>query len=255
MSDFTWLEAPIPEQLSLSQAIAVHARVQLRRTLRLRTLWPWLALQLACVLGGWAIVKFSVESAEHFDQYVEKWGLNAIALMALGLGTAALKQDAEAGALSFFLLRPRALVALPIGRWLAVTAVTAAVGMLAMSALWLASLMSVSPLRLTDLVRMNTAALLAAAAYTASFLTIAVYFRQAIGVAVGWLVLLDGMAKVSEAFATLAPSHYLAAILGTEATPEISTLAAIGSLLVWCVVLLAATVVRLQRDPPISVPP
>ena len=255
MTPWSWLEAPPARQLSLAAAVRVHAQVQLARTLRLRGLWPWLALALAVALGGWAIVRFSVESAERYGEYVRMCGINAVALVALGLGTSALRQDAEAGALAFFLLRPRAPIALPLGRWLAVSLVAAGLGAACLGTLWLVTQGSAAALGFGDLLRMLLAALLAGLTYTAVFIAFAVWQRAAVGVSVGWLVVGDGMAKKSDAFAALAPSHYLAAILGHATSPSTSLARAALSLLVLAAVALAAAVVRLQRDPPIVAPP
>ena len=153
MTAWSWSQAPEAAKLTLPAATAVHMQVQLARTLRLRTLWPWLAVTLAVTLGGGAIVHFSVESADRFADYVDSWGIRAIALVALGLGTAAVRQDAEAGALSFFLLRPQAKTALPIGRWLAVSLVAGALGVLSVTSLFsppmtpaIATVLSPSPM-------------------------------------------------------------------------------------------------------------
>ena len=249
---FAWAQAPTPQPLSLVQAVRIHALVQIRRSLYLRVIWPWLAVHAALVLGGWAILHWSVESGDGFDKYLRDWGMNAIALVALGLGTGALKQDAEAGALGFFLLRPRGPVALPIGRWLAVTVIAGALGLTSVTLLWVGSQGTTLAQSFTDLLRLWLAAVLAAAAYSASFLAIAVWFRAAIGVAVAWLVVLDGLAKASDAFATLSPSHYLAAILGADVNPPTSLPGAVLALTLWTVVLLGACVARLQRDPPVT---
>ena len=247
---WSWLQAPEAKKLSLPAAVLIQMQVQLVRTLRLRTLWPWLAVMLAVTLGGWAIVRFSVEASDRFADYVHTWGLRAIALVALGLGTAAVRQDAEAGALSFFLLRPQAKTALPLGRWLAVTLVAGALGELAMLTLWLVTRGTSASMPLADLPPLLLSAALAAAAYSATFVTIAIWFRPAVGVSVGWLVVLDRLATQSTSFATIAPSHYLATILGEESPPETTALVAVLALLGWTGLMLVAAVVRLQREPP-----
>lgn len=252
MTTWSWNQAPEAKKLSLPAAILIHMQVQLVRTLRLRTLWPWLAVTLAVTLGGWAIVHFSVESAERFAEYVDTWGIRAIALVALGLGTAAVRQDAEAGALSFFLLRPQAKTALPIGRWLAVSLVTGALGVLSVAALWLVTRGTSAEMPFTDLLRLLLAATLAALAYSATFLTVAIWLRAAVGMSVGWLVLFDGLATQSTSFAAIAPSHYLATILGRESPPETQAPMAVAALLGWTALMLVAATVRLQREPPLS---
>lgn len=250
MSAWSWLPAPEAKKLSLPAAVLVQMQVQLVRTLRLRTLWPWLAVTLAVTLGGWAIVRFSVEASDRFAEYVHTWGIRAIALVALGLGTAAIRQDAEAGALSFFLLRPQAKTALPIGRWLAVALVAGALGLLLMLVLWLVTRGTSASMPMADLPPLLLAAVLAAGAYSATFVAIAVWFRSAIGVSVGWLVVLDRLATQSVSFAVIAPSHYLATILGDESAPETTVPAAVGALLIWTALMLVAAAVRLQREPP-----
>ena len=246
MTAWSWIQAPEARKLSLPAAVGIHMHVQLVRTLRLRTLWPWLAMTLAVTLGGWAIVRFSVESADHFAEYVDTWGIRAIALVALGLGTAAVRQDTEAGALAFFLLRPQAKTALPIGRWLAVAVVAAALGVLSMLTLWLATRGTSGEMPFSDLASL----LLAAMAYSATFVAIAIWARAAVGMSVGWLVLMDNLATKSTSFAAIAPSHYLATILGDESAPETTVPVAIAALLGWTALMLAAAVVRLQREPP-----
>ena len=250
MTAWSWIQAPEARKLSLPAAVGIHMHVQLVRTLRLRTLWPWLAMTLAVTLGGWAIVRFSVESADHFAEYVDTWGIRAIALVALGLGTAAVRQDTEAGALAFFLLRPQAKTALPIGRWLAVAVVAAALGVLSMLTLWLATRGTSGEMPFSDLASLLLAAVLAAMAYSATFVAIAIWARAAVGMSVGWLVLMDNLATKSTSFAAIAPSHYLATILGDESAPETTVPVAIAALLGWTALMLAAAVVRLQREPP-----
>ncbi len=252
MTAWSWIAAPEARKLSLAAAVGVHLRVQLARTLRLQTLWQWLAVMLAVTLGGWAIVRFSVESADRFTEYVHTWGIRAIALVALGLGTAAIRQDAEAGALAFFLLRPQAKRALPLGRWLAVTVVAGALGEASMLVLWLVTRGTSAQMPLAELPPLLLAAALAAATYSATFLAIAVWFRAAIGVSVGWLVLLDRLASASTSFAAIAPSHYLATIVGEESAPETTLPAAVLALVVWTALMLVAAVVRLQREPPMT---
>ena len=252
MSAWSWSQAPEAKKLTLPAAVLVHAQVQLARTLRLRTLWPWLAVMFAVTLGGWAIVHFSVESADRFADYVDVWALRAIALVALGLGTAAIRQDAEAGALSFFLLRPQAKVALPIGRWLAVSAVAGVLGELSVATLWLVTRGTSAEMPFADLLSLLLASALAAMAYSATFLTIAVWFRAAVGMSVGWLVLLDTLATQSASFAAIAPSHYIGRILGEETPPEINAVTAVAVLVGWTGMMLVAAVVRLQREPPVS---
>ncbi len=252
MTAWSWAEAPEARKLSLPAAIAVHMRVQLARTLRLQTLWPWLAVMLAVTLGGWAIVHVSVEAADRFAEFVHTWGERAIALVALGVGTAAIRQDAAAGALAFFLLRPQAKKALPIGRWLAVTAVAGTLGEVAMLVLWLVTRGTSAQMPLSELPALLLAAALAAAVYSATFMTIAVWFRAAIGVSVGWLVVLDRLASASTSFAAVAPSHYLATILGEESPPETTVAASVCALVVWTALMLFAAVVRLQREPPVN---
>ncbi len=252
MSAWSWSQAPEARKLSLPAAVAIHAQVQLARTLRLRTLWPWLAVTLAVTLGGWAIVHFSVESAERFSDYVDTWAIRAIALVALGLGTAAVRQDAEAGALSFFLLRPQAKLALPIGRWLAASAVSGVLGEVSVLMLWLVTRGTSAEMPFTDLLALLLAAGLAAMAYSATFIAIAIWFRAAVGMSVGWLVLLDSLATQSASFAAIAPSHYLGRILGEESPPETTAVTAVAALLGWTVLMLVASATRLQREPPVS---
>ena len=250
MSAWSWLQAPEAKKLTVPAAVLVHMQVQLVRTSRLRTLWPWLAVMLAVTLGGWAIVRFSVEASERFADYVHTWGVRAIALVALGLGTAAVRQDAEAGALSFFLLRPQAKIALPIGRWLAVTLVAGVLGELSMLLLWLVTRGTSAEMAVVDLPPLLLAAALAAATYSATFLAIAIWFRAAVGMSVGWLVVLDRLATQSTSFAVIAPSHYLATILGEESPPETTVPMAVLALLGWTALMLVAAAVRLQREPP-----
>ena len=65
---------------------------------------------------------------------------------------------------------------------------------------------------------------------------------------VGWLVVMDGLATQSAGFATLAPSHYIAAVLGRETLPETAVPVAMAALLGWTALMLVAAVVKLQRS-------
>lgn len=261
----------LPDRLGYVQATLLHARLHALRLARWQTLWPWLALAVAAGVGGWVIARHSLEDAGAMQNYLQQFVLRVGALVGLALGVAAIRQDAEAGALPSFLLKPRAEVALPVGRFLAVSAWsgllgTAAVG-LALLGSWGTLLQP--PAAMAGLLLL--AAPLHAMAWSALCVGLGVWFKHAAAIAMGWLVVGDAvLGQFSAAGGLLSPGLHVSRMLGTGeveaqaaglvsqlqggagALPDIQPDPAGGAmgLVILSALGVAAAVLRLQRDCP-----
>lgn len=207
---WTYAAAPKPQRLTTGAAIALHAGQHLRRIANLRQLWVYALIVVAVVLGNLAMVQFSLSQPSAMRTYFESFVVRAQAMCALGLATAAIRADADAGALGLFLLRPRAPVALPIGRWLAVGAMVALAGLLMVLGMAATAAGTTMMVDLGVLGRMTLAALLGGFTYSAIFLCIACWFRSAAATGLAWFAVADlVLASLSDTAGALAPSHHL----------------------------------------------
>lgn len=269
-SGFALAAIALPAKMSVGSATWLHARLHFARLARWQTLWPWLALSVAAGLGGWLIARHSLEDAGAMQNYLQQFVLRVGALAGLALGVAAIRQDAEAGALPSFLLKPRAELALPIGRFLAVAAWS---GLLGTAAVLLAVLGSWGSLLVPSsqlIGLLLLAAPLHAMAWSAICVGLGAWFKHAAAVALGWLVVGDAvLGQFSAAGGLLSPGLHVSRMLGTGevqaqavglvnqlqgsgALPDIQPDPAGGALglLVLSVLGAAAAVLRLQRDCP-----
>lgn len=252
-TEVTW-----PAPLSLGRAIGLHLSVHLRRLLTLRRLWPYLALAALPVVASAGLARLALDDTSVIGRFFQYFTLRALALMALGLGVAAIREDAEAGVLPLVLLRPKAPLALPIGRALAVTVVVGLLGT-AMALGTLATLLG-TPFA-PDLAYAGRAVLAAwfgALAYSGVFIGLGSWFASGTAVGLGWLVAVDlVLAPYAEAAARISPSHYLAVLAQTLPGRDLVAAqtagqipgALLGLLLVGALGA-AAAVLRLRGDPP-----
>ncbi len=202
---------------SLLIACLLHMRIALRRLLQVRSLAPALGLLLLTLLGGAGLAHVSPGDVEVHGTFFSSVVLRVVAVLALGYGTAAVRGDADRGALGIFLLRPRAAIALPLGRLAAIASVVAAIALAITLLLHVAVLLFGMPPDLAGLPWQLLAASLAALSYTAIFMWLASLFKRAAPVSIAYLVLLDmGLSNLSARLALLAPHHSLTLIATTD---------------------------------------
>lgn len=253
-----YTEATWPAPLSLPRAVALHAAVHLRRLLTVRRLWPYLLLMALPILASAGLARLALDDTSVIGRFFQYFTLRAMALMALGLGVAAIREDAEAGVLPLVLLRPKAPLAVPLGRSLAVTAVVGVLGS-AMALGTLATLLG-TPFApdLPYVGRALLAAWFGAFAYSGVFIGFGSWFTSGTAVGLGWLVGVDlVLAPYAEAAGRLSPSHYLAVLAQTLPGRDLvaaQTAGQIPGALLGLVLVgalgAAAAVVRLRGDPP-----
>lgn len=272
---WSYADAPRPRRLGTGYAIVLHAALHMRRLADLRVLWPWLLVTVGVVLGGLGLVRLSLSDPTAWQTYVKTFALRAEALIAMGLATAAIRGDADAGALGAFLMRPRAPVALPLGRWLAVSVAVALAGLAMLGGLVATAAGTTMMVEGAALGRMTLAVVLDAFTYSAIFLCIACWLRSAAAVGLGWFAVADlVLPPLSGSVAYLSPAHHLG-LLVDGAYPSVQGLAGMlseiakipaqptadpwnpwlvpvesGALLLLTAVPLVLAVVRLQREPP-----
>lgn len=246
-----------PVAPSLPAAVALHLSIHLRRSLHWRAVVPALAVVILVALAGAALSRSSPGRWDLLPTYFSTVLLRAIALVALGFGTAAIRADAEQGALAAFLLRPRAPVALALGRLLAVALVVTSFALLAAGMLFgLAALIALPP----DLGRMPWQLAAAAGAglcYGAIFVFFGAVFRHATALSLAYLVLIDmGLGAVSQRVGLLSPYQALSVLADVAPDASLSLGAgvalwgALAQLGVLTVLAAGATVWRLQGDNP-----
>ncbi len=230
--------------------------------------WFWWLLHLRLLLGL-AVTAVAVASAAAargrlspdvpraaMDTF-ESLGLPALALFALGLGTGALRRDADHGALDAFLLRPRAAVALPLGRWLASTLVVTGFGYAAVALAAAATAAFARPLAIERIVLLVAGLPLGAAAYCAIFLAMATIGRSAAAVAVVWWLAVDfGLSRVADGLARVSVHPALLTVVGFDTDLSVggdaglAVRAAVVQLLLLTIAGLAVALVRLRGDAP-----
>jgi hypothetical protein len=181
---FTYTGVPAPASPGLPGAILLHLGLHLRRAAALRLVWPYLLLAVAVVAGSLGLVQLD------FAVFV----LRACALVALGMATSAVRGDADSGALALHLLRPRASVALPVGRWAAVAVLVASLGLLMLGGMLLTTAGTILAPSWAAVARMAVAVVLAAMAYSSIFMAISAHFKAAAGMGLLYLVVGDVVA-------------------------------------------------------------
>jgi hypothetical protein len=249
-SGFAYHLATLPPPLQTVPAILLHARLHALRVAKPAILWPYGLLLLLAGGGGWAIAHESLEAGTAMTNYLQQFVLRAGALVGLGLGVAAIRQDAEAGALPSFMLRPRAEIALPVGRFLAVAGWSALLGTMAVVLTLLGSwgtLLQPSPSYITLIL---LAAPLHAIAWAGICVGLGAWIKQAAAAGLAWLVIGDAvLGQFSEAGGILSPSLHVSRIL-TEDVAKADPMGGATGLLILAALGCIAAVVRLQRDVP-----
>ena len=256
--DFAYAGVSVPPGPSVSGAVLLHARLYLLRCLAPRALWPYALIALAVAVGALGLVRLSLADAGAFVAYVKTFALRGVALVALGLGTAAIRADTDAGTMTPYLMRPRAAIGLPLGRWLAVWTTSTLLGWLMCGAVLASSMGTPLAPPAAYALRMFVSVPLAAAAYAAIFLLIAASFRAGAAIGLVWLVVVDLVTgSLSGNLSLLAPSHHLGVLCaavpehGLWADGEGQALAgaALGLGLL-AVAALTGVVLRFRGDPP-----
>ncbi|MFZ4578580.1 MAG: hypothetical protein ACOYOB_09330 [Myxococcota bacterium] len=191
---FTYTGVAAPASPTLPGAILLQWGLHLRRATALRASWPYLLLAVAVVAGSLGLVQLALAQRAAIQEYFSVFVLRACALAALGMATSALRGDADSGALALHLLRPRAAVALPLGRWAAVVILVASLGLLMLGGMLLATAGTVLAPSWAAVARMAAAVVLAAMAYTSIFLAISAHFKAAAGMGLLYLVAGDVVA-------------------------------------------------------------
>jgi len=255
---FAYKGIVVPRGPTVPAAVILHMRLQLRRIVAPRAIWPYLLIILGVALGSLGLVRLSLASGGAFITYFQSFALRAVALIALGLATAAVRSDTDAGTMGYYLLRPRAEIGLPLGRWLATAAATTLLGWLLAAAILVSTAGTLLMPPAAYVVRMLVAIALAATAYNGIFLLIAAVFRAGAAVGLVWLVAVDLVTgSLSGNLSLLAPTHYLAVLSapapdrGLWAQGEAGSLAAAAvGLCVLAAFGLAGTLLRFRGDPP-----
>jgi ABC-2 type transport system permease protein len=216
-----------PQAPPLLRALGLHMALHLRRSARLRVVVPALLLALGMAVAAGGLASSAPGDLKVVAQFFETFALRAMAIVALALGTGAIRSDAEHGALASFMLRPRAAVALPVGRLLAAISQLAIFSVLATVGIFAgAATLGVMP----DPGRLPfqlAAALGAALSYTAIFVLLGTVSRHAIALGLGWLVIIDmGLGNLSDRIGLLAPHNSLVAIASFD--PDLSLVGSAG---------------------------
>lgn len=205
-----YAQAPQPRPLTTLPAIALHAGLHLRRLAKPQQLWPYALIVLGTVAGSLALVRLSLSEPTALLKYFQTIVLRAEALCALGLATSAIRTDADAGALGLFLLRPRAPVALPVGRWLAVGLTVAVAGAVMLAGLVASAAGTTMQASGSTLLRMLLAVVLDGFVYAAVFLALACWFKSAAAAGLAWFGVADlVLPPLSDTVARVSPSHHL----------------------------------------------
>lgn len=222
-STFSLTDVSWPGRLGTGAAIALHTTQHLRNTLTLRRMWPYLLLVVLPIAAAAGLARLSIDDSSTIGRFYQHFAMRSLALCALGLGVAAIRDDAEAGALPLLLLKPRAPIALPIGRLIAVALMVCGLGGVMMTGT--AGLM-VGTLYSPDvgyLTRQVLAALFGGFAYAGIFLGMGAVFKAATGLGLGYLVAVDLlMAQWVDLAAKLSPSVYIGTLVQTLPGKELT---------------------------------
>jgi len=224
-----------PDAPPLVRAIGLHLLLHLQRTTRLRIVVPTALLALGMAIAAAGLAYSSPESFNVVSTFFETFALRAVAIVGLALGVGTIRSDAEHGALAAFMLRPRAALALPIGRLMATTAAVAIFAALATLGIFGgAATFGILP----DPARLPfqlAAAVLAGLSYTSIFVLLGTVTKHAIALGLAWLVLIDmGLGNLSDRIGLLAPHNSLVTIASFD--PDLSLMGTTG-LTVWLAVL------------------
>lgn len=255
---WSYADAVWPSPLSNLAASFAHFGLHLRHLLNPRRSWPYYLLALLPVLGSAGLARLAIDDASRIGTFFQQFAMRALALCALGLGVGVFREDADSGALPMLLLRPRAVVALPVGRWLAVSLFCILLGgamVVGIDATLFGTPFSVSS---SYFVRQVTAVVFGAMAYAGVFMAIGAWFKSGTGFGLAFLLIVDLiLATQVESLARLSPAHYLSALVQTLPGKELAAaqtadqipgalLGLVGLAALGCV----ASVLRLRMDPP-----
>ena len=169
----------LPAPPSLLRATSLQLLLHVRRCSRLRIVLPVLALALLSAVAAAGLSHASPDNLTVVPTFFEAFVTRTIALVALAMGTSAVRSDADHGALAAFMLRPRAAVALPLGRLLATALLVGGFALLSTAGVFSGAAVfgiAVDPARLPY---QALAALLAALSYAAVFVFLGTASRHA----------------------------------------------------------------------------
>ncbi|MCO4761425.1 MAG: hypothetical protein KC502_07970 [Myxococcales bacterium] len=247
----------LPASPSMASALALHAGLHLRRSLKLRRMFPALLLIALVVAAGAGIARVSAGQPLALLTFLSTLGVRAVGLIALGMGTRALRADADHGALSAFLLRPRAAVALPIGRLFATIIMVSTLAVFMAVAVQGAALAVALPVEWARMPYIICGYVLASVGYTALFMLFASLLRPAAAIGLAWLVLIDlGLGNLSDRLGRLTPGPSAASIVNFD--PDLSLWGSAGldlwfsvlSIVVLTVMCAGITLWRFRGDVP-----
>lgn len=218
-----------PQSPSLLRAAALQMGLHLRRCARLRIVLPALGLAVLCAVAAAGLGHASPGDLNVVPTFFETFVTRAIALMALAMGASAVRADADHGALAAFLLRPRAAVALPLGRLVATAALVGVFALGTTAAVFGSAAAFGVTVDAARLPFVGLAAVLAAASYTAVFVFLGAVSRHATALGLSWLVVVDmGLGNLSDRIGLLAPHNSLVLVAGFDPDLALSGSAGLG---------------------------
>ena len=221
--------ATAPRSPSLVRAAALQLGLHLRRCARPRIVYPALALAVLCAVAAAGLGHSAPGDVNVVPAFFEAFVTRAIALVALAMGASAVRADADHGALAAFLLRPRAAVALPLGRLLATAMLVSGFALLTTAAVYSSAAAFGVAVDAARLPFVGLAALLAAGSYSAVFVLLGAVSRHATALGLSWLVVVDmGLGNLSDRIGLLAPHNSLVLVAGFDPDLSLSGSAGVG---------------------------
>lgn len=254
---FRYADAPSFAPPGPGRAIGLHARLWLRRLVERRLVVGLGGLAAALAAALVARGRLAPSEPRAAMETFASLGLPALALVALGLGISTLRRDADHGALDAFLLRPRAALALPVGRWAATTLVVTGFGwtVVALGAAGAAAF--ARPFAPERLLLLAVGLPLGAGAYVALFQAFATLGRAGAAISMGWWLLFDfGLSRVIDGLARVSVRPALELLVGFDTDLAIAgdagreVLVAAVQLVLLAALGLAWTLYRLRGDAP-----
>ena len=251
----TAVRSPLPPAPSLPRVVGLHAVSALKSLLSKRS-WPALATVALLTALTALIASYSVEDRLAATDFFGSFGRVVVALLGIGYGASGVRAQADRGAVTLFLLKPRGAIGWPLGTWLAPVTVLGTVGLgaagLALAAQALVAMPPDTALLLPTL--LSGAA--CAGCWTTIGMAAAALSPKGAALCAVWLFIGDMMlSRWIELLAWLTPGPALSTL---AQYPPDSMLLARGSgeaLAQLAVILLAGGAVfvwRVWRDPPAS---